>query len=76
MAVETTRATAFQTAQRRFDAAADVIGLSDDARRGLRDIKRELTVHFPVHMDDAGRPRVGSVTTPTSLSTSSRPWRC
>ena len=51
MAVET-RASAFQTAQRRFDAAADVIGLSDDARRGLRDVKRELTVHFPVHMDD------------------------
>src|SRR6266481_1151968 len=51
MAVET-RVSAFQTAQRRFDAAADVIGLSDDARRGLRDVKRELTVHFPVHMDD------------------------
>src|SRR6267378_4521918 len=51
MAVET-RASAFQTAQRRFDAAADVIGLSDDARRGLRDVKRELTVHFPVRMDD------------------------
>src|SRR5260370_10446459 len=51
MAVET-RVSAFQTAQRRFDAAADVIGLSDDARRGLRDVKRELTVHFPVRMDD------------------------
>ncbi len=51
MAVET-RATAFQTAQRRFDAAADVIGLSDDVRRGLREVKRELTVHFPVRMDD------------------------
>ena len=51
MAVET-RASAFKTAQQRFDAAADVIGLSDDARRGLRDVKRELTVHFPVRMDD------------------------
>src|SRR6202011_535740 len=51
MAVEV-RASAFQTAQRRFDAAADVIGLSDDVRRGLRVVKRELTVHFPVHMDD------------------------
>src|SRR3989475_12019526 len=51
MAVEV-RASAFQTAQRRFDAAADVIGLSDDTRRGLREVKRELTVHFPVHMDD------------------------
>jgi glutamate dehydrogenase (NAD(P)+) len=51
MAVET-RTSAFQTAQRRFDAAADVIGLSDDARSGLREVKRELTVHFPVRMDD------------------------
>src|SRR5207302_1443875 len=50
MAVEI-RASAFQTAQRRFDAAADVIGLSDDARAGLREVKRELTVHFPVRMD-------------------------
>ncbi|TMB43154.1 MAG: Glu/Leu/Phe/Val dehydrogenase [Chloroflexi bacterium] len=50
MAVET-RTSAFQTAQRRFDAAADVIGLSDDARAGLREVKRELTVHFPVRMD-------------------------
>src|SRR6202158_2132777 len=56
MAVET-RASAFQTAQRRFDAAADVIGLSDDARLGLRDVKRELTVHFPVRMDE-GSARV------------------
>src|SRR6266852_2237925 len=51
MAVET-RVSAFRTAQRRFDAAADVIGLSDDTRRGLREVKRELTVHFPVRMDD------------------------
>jgi len=47
-----TRMTAFQTAQRRFDAAADVMGLSDDIRRVLRDVKRTLTVHFPVRMDD------------------------
>src|SRR3989440_9389677 len=51
MAVET-RASAYQTAQRRFDAAADVIGLSDDTRRALREVKREFTVHFPVRMDD------------------------
>src|SRR5437879_13723856 len=55
MAVET-RTSAFQTAQRRFDAAADVIGLSDDARAGLREVKRELTVHFPVRMDDGSAP--------------------
>jgi glutamate dehydrogenase (NAD(P)+) len=53
MAVET-RVTAFQSAQQRFDAAAEVIGLSDDARRGLREVKRELTVHFPVRMDNGG----------------------
>jgi glutamate dehydrogenase (NAD(P)+) len=53
MAVET-RLSAFQTAQRRFDIAADVIGLSDDARRGLREVKRELTVHFPVRLDGGG----------------------
>src|SRR2546423_10680428 len=51
MAVET-RASAYETAQRRFDAAADVIDLSDDTRRSLREVKRELTVHFPVRMDD------------------------
>jgi glutamate dehydrogenase (NAD(P)+) len=51
MAVEI-RLSAFETAQRRFDAAADVIGLSDDSRRGLREVKRDLTVHFPVRMDD------------------------
>jgi glutamate dehydrogenase (NAD(P)+) len=51
MAVET-RASAFETAQKRFDAAADVIGLSDNTRVALREVKRELTVHFPVRMDD------------------------
>src|SRR6202171_5605669 len=51
MAVEM-RASAFQTAQRRFEAAAGGIGLSEDGRRALRDVKRELTVHFPVRMDD------------------------
>src|SRR5712691_924168 len=51
MAVET-RVSAYETAQRRFDVAADVIGLSDDIRRSLREVKRELTVHFPVRIDD------------------------
>src|SRR2546423_12361267 len=46
------RASAYQAAQRRSDAAADVIGLSDDTRRALREVKRELTVHFPVRLDD------------------------
>ncbi len=51
MAVET-RVSAYETAQRRFDVAADVIGLSDDIRISLREVKRELTVHFPVRMDN------------------------
>ncbi len=57
MAVEVRSQSAFATAQRRFDAAADVIGLSEDQRRLLREIKRELVVHFPVKLDD-GRVRV------------------
>ncbi|HEY4027810.1 MAG TPA: Glu/Leu/Phe/Val dehydrogenase [Candidatus Dormibacteraeota bacterium] len=52
MAVELQYKSAFATAQRRFDAAADVLGLSDSTRRILREVKRELTVHFPVHHDD------------------------
>jgi len=57
MAVEVRSHSAFATAQRRFDAAADVIGLSEDQRRPLREVKRELVVHFPVKLDD-GRVRV------------------
>jgi glutamate dehydrogenase (NAD(P)+) len=43
---------AFEIAQRRFDTAADVVGIADDTRRVLREPKRELTVHFPVRHDD------------------------
>src|SRR6266567_4154571 len=52
MAVELRSQSAFAIAQRRFDAAADVLGLSDGTRRLLREVKRELTVHFPVRHDD------------------------
>ncbi|HLQ61681.1 MAG TPA: Glu/Leu/Phe/Val dehydrogenase [Candidatus Acidoferrales bacterium] len=52
MAVHVQTPSAFETAQRRFDAAADLIGLGDDVRGILRQVKRELTVHFPVRMDD------------------------
>ena len=52
MAVEVRSQTAFATAQRRFETAADVIGMSEDQRRLLREIKRELVVHFPVRQDD------------------------
>jgi glutamate dehydrogenase (NAD(P)+) len=52
MAVELQPRSAFAIAQQRFDAAADVLGLPDDTRRLLREVKRELTVHFPVRHDD------------------------
>ena len=35
-----------------FNIAADVIGLDDDMRRMLSVCKRELSVNFPVEMDD------------------------
>ena len=40
------------TAQRQVDTAADRLGLDEPMRRVLRVPKRELTVHFPVTMDD------------------------
>jgi len=43
---------AWQVAQRQFDLAAERLGLDEGMRRVLREPRRELTVHFPVHMDD------------------------
>jgi glutamate dehydrogenase (NAD(P)+) len=42
----------FDFAVEQFNIAADVIGLDDDMRRMLSTCKRELTVNFPVEMDD------------------------
>ncbi|MGB8648388.1 MAG: Glu/Leu/Phe/Val dehydrogenase, partial [Anaerolineae bacterium] len=42
----------YEIAQEQFDLAADKIGLEDNLRAILRVPKRELTVHFPVRMDD------------------------
>ena len=39
-------------AQRQFDRAADTLSLSEGVRGVLREVKRELVVHFPVVMDD------------------------
>ncbi len=39
-------------AQRQFDLAADRLGLDAGLRAVLREPRRELTVTFPVHMDD------------------------
>jgi glutamate dehydrogenase (NAD(P)+) len=42
----------FETAQRQFDKAADILNLPDRVRMILRTPQRILEVHFPVHMDD------------------------
>ena len=42
----------FAVAVQQFNIAADVLGLEDDIRRILSHCQRELTVHFPVEMDD------------------------
>jgi glutamate dehydrogenase (NAD(P)+) len=43
---------AWEVAQRQFDLAAERLNLDPGLRRVLREPRRELTVHFPVHMDD------------------------
>jgi glutamate dehydrogenase (NAD(P)+) len=43
---------AWQVAQRQFDLAADRLNLDPGLRKVLREPRRELTVHFPVKMDD------------------------
>jgi glutamate dehydrogenase (NAD(P)+) len=42
----------FANAQRQFDIAADMLDLQSGLRKILRAPQRELTVHFPVKMDD------------------------
>jgi glutamate dehydrogenase (NAD(P)+) len=48
----TNERSALSIAQRQFDTTADAIGLDDSTRAVLREVKRELVVHFPVEMDD------------------------
>ena len=43
---------AWNVAQQQFDLAADRLNLDPGLRRVLREPRRELTVHFPVQMDD------------------------
>jgi glutamate dehydrogenase (NAD(P)+) len=42
----------FHIAQQQFDTAADILGLHDNIRAVLRVPQRELTVNFPVKLDD------------------------
>ena len=43
---------AWAVAQQQFDLAAEKLGLDPGLRQVLREPRRELTVHFPVKMDD------------------------
>jgi len=43
---------AWTVAQQQFDRAADKLNLDPGLRRVLREPRRELTVHFPVQLDD------------------------
>ena len=43
---------AWQVAQHQFDLAAEMLNLDPGLRSVMREPRRELTVHFPVHMDD------------------------
>ncbi|HEX8968957.1 MAG TPA: Glu/Leu/Phe/Val dehydrogenase [Chloroflexota bacterium] len=49
--------TAWQVALQQYDRAADKLNLGPAVREVLRNAKREVTVHFPVQMDD-GSTRV------------------
>jgi glutamate dehydrogenase (NAD(P)+) len=53
----TAHTNAWAVAQEQFDLAAERLKLDEGMRRVLREPRRELTVHFPVHMDD-GSTRV------------------
>jgi glutamate dehydrogenase (NAD(P)+) len=46
------RTSAFESAVQQFTEAADHLGLDEDIREVLTTCKRELTVHFPVRLDD------------------------
>ena len=46
------RINAWEVAQRQFDLAAERLNLDPGMRLVLREPRRELAVHFPVHMDD------------------------
>jgi len=54
MANETVPANPYETAKRQIDIVADLLGLDPGTRAILKHPKRELTVNFPVRMDDGG----------------------
>jgi len=42
----------FETAKQQVDIVADILGLTPGVREVLKHPKRELTVNFPVRLDD------------------------
>ncbi|MCI4369136.1 MAG: Glu/Leu/Phe/Val dehydrogenase [Thermoplasmata archaeon] len=52
MAKESEAVNPFETAKRQIDIVADILGLDSGIRAILKAPKRELTVNFPVRMDD------------------------
>lgn len=46
------RVNLFETVNRQFDAAADILGLSQELRELLKTPYREITVAMPIRMDD------------------------
>jgi glutamate dehydrogenase (NAD(P)+) len=52
ISAETSEPDLFEVAVEQFRIAADVLGVDDDMRRILSCCQTELTVHFPVEMDD------------------------
>jgi glutamate dehydrogenase (NAD(P)+) len=52
MANEGSTINPFETAKRQIDIVADLLGLDDGMRQILKHPKRELTVNFPVRMDN------------------------
>jgi glutamate dehydrogenase (NAD(P)+) len=52
MANEGSTINPFETAKRQVDIVADLLGLDDGMRQILKHPKRELTVNFPVRMDN------------------------
>ena len=48
----TTSINPFETAKQQVDIVAELIGINDGVREVLKHPKRELTVNFPVRMDD------------------------
>jgi glutamate dehydrogenase (NAD(P)+) len=47
-----TKASIYENVTRRFNKAADLVGLEPDVRKILRETMNEITVNFPVKMDD------------------------